>query len=104
MKRRTVERKYRANNQRGRKKGWIESVRRIIEGARRATLHEFVNYFNERRLMHRTLLLDREVVSWQLFCLFAQHARAINNFATLLLRYSGCYTYLLRVAKAVTIW
>lgn len=50
--------------------------------------------------MHRPLLPDRELVTWQLFYLFAQHARAINNFATLLLRYSAYYTYPPRVAKA----
>lgn len=37
--------------------------------------------------------LDRELVTWQLFYLFALHASAINNFATLLLRYSASLYY-----------
>lgn len=47
---------------------------------------ELVNYFNESWLMSWPVPLDCKLVTWQLFYLFAQHASAINNFATLLLR------------------
>lgn len=62
----------------------------------RATRDDLVNYFNELWLMSPPVLLRiANWSTWQLFYLFALHASAINNFATLLLWYSAYYTYFL---------
>lgn len=48
--------------------------------------------------MPRLVLLDCKLVTWQLLYLFAPHASAINNFATLLLRYTAPIT---RISRAL---